>query len=232
MADAEEITTQDSTLEEWTHALAEPIGSPGGGAGAGVMLAIAASLTSMVAGYTEPTADRSEDGRGYQRATQQAELEAVIAGAQKLRRRALELADEDAEASAAFGRAFAMERGPERKKAIHEASLGAARSSVILGEHATGAIADLAWLAEYGNPALIADVVVAFGALRAALTGARTNASFDLAALKSSGSSLDQVRQQHPELWASVEALDDAIVRIDAATQSVDDRAAPTDAQD
>lgn len=228
MADAEEITTQDSTLEEWTHALAEPIGSPGGGAGAGVMLAIAASLTSMVAGYTEPTADRSEDGRGYQRA----ELEAVIAGAQKLRRLALELADEDAEASAAFGRAFAMERGPERKKAIHEASLGAARSSVILGEHATGAIADLAWLAEHGNPALIADVVVAFGALRAALTGARTNASFDLAALKSSGSSLDQVRQQHPELWASVEALDDAIARIDAATQSVDDRAAPTDAQD
>lgn len=232
MADAEEITTQDSTLEEWTHALAEPIGSPGGGAGAAVMLAIAASLTSMVAGYTEPTADRSEDGRGDQRATQQVELETVIAGAQKLRRRALELADEDAGASAAFGRAFAMERGPERKKAIHEASLGAARSSVILGEHATGAIADLAWLAEHGNPALIADVVVAFGALRAALTGARTNASFDLAALKSSGSSLDQVRQQHPELWASVEALDDAIARIDAATQSVDDRAAPTDAQD
>jgi len=228
MADAEEITTQDSTLEEWTRALAEPIGSPGGGAGAGVMLAIAAALTSMVAGYTEPEEDRSAG----QRVTQPAELEAVIAGAQKLRSRALELADEDATASAAFGKAFAMERGPERKKAIHEASLSAARSSVILGEHATGAIADLTWLAEHGNPALIADVVVAFGALRAAVTGARTNASFDLAALKSSGSSLDQVRQQHPELWASVEALDDAIARIDTATQSVDDRAAPTDAQD
>lgn len=232
MADAEEITTQDSTLEEWTRALAEPIGSPGGGAGAGVMLAIAASLTSMVAGYTEPKEDRSEDRSAGQRVTHQAELEAVIAGAQKLRSRALELADEDATASAAFGKAFAMERGPERKKAIHEASLSAARSSVILGEHATGAIADLTWLAEHGNRALIADVVVAFGALRAAVTGARTNASFDLAALKSSGSSLEQVRQQHPELWASVEALDDAIARIDSATQAVDDRAAPTDTQD
>ena len=236
MADAEEITTQDSTLEEWTRALAEPIGSPGGGAGAGVMLVIAAALTSMVAGYTEPKEDLSgdpgEDRRVDQRVTHQAELEAVIAGAQKLRSRALELADEDATASAAFGKAFAMERGPERKKAIHEASLSAARSSVILGEHATGAIADLTWLAEHGNPALIADVVVAFGALRAAVTGARTNASFDLAALKSSGSSLEQVRQQHPELWASVEALDDAIARIDSATQAVDDRAAPTDTQD
>lgn len=219
MADAAEITTENSTLEKWTSALAEPVGSPGGGAGAGVMLAIAASLTSMVAGYTEP-ADEQRD-----------ELDAVIARAQKLRQVALQLADEDAEASEAFGKAFAMERGAERKKAIREASLGAARSSVILGEHAADAIDDLSWLAEHGNSALIADVVVAFGALRAAVTGARTNASFDLAALKSSGSSLEQVREQHPKLWASVEALDTALDRIDAATNAVDDRAAPTDVQ-
>lgn len=49
----DEITTQESTVEDWTHALGKPIGAPGGGAGAGVMLAIAASLTSMVAGYTD-----------------------------------------------------------------------------------------------------------------------------------------------------------------------------------
>ncbi|WP_218220970.1 cyclodeaminase/cyclohydrolase family protein [Nesterenkonia sp. Act20] len=218
MADAAEITTQDSTLEKWTRALAEPVGSPGGGAGAGVMFAIAASLTSMVGGYTEPTEEQRDV------------LDAVIARAQKRRQVALQLADEDAEASKAFGAAFAMERGAERRRAIRDASLGAARSSVILGEHAAEAIDDLCWLAEHGNSALIADVVVAFGALRAAVTGARTNASFDLAALKSSGSTLEQVQNRHPKLWASVEALDSAIVRIDAATAAVDDRAAPTDA--
>lgn len=219
MADAAEITTQNSTLEDWTRALAEPVGSPGGGAGAGVMLAIAASLTSMVAGYTEPADEQRTD------------LDALIARAQKLRQVALQLADEDAEASDAFGKAFAMDRGAERKEAIRDASLGAARSSVILGEHAVDAIDDLSWLAENGNSALIADVVVAFGALRAAVTGVRTNASFDLAALKSSGSTLEQVRERHPKLWASVEALDIALDRIDAATNAVDDRAAPTDVQ-
>ncbi len=219
MADAAEISTQNSTLEKWTRALAEPVGSPGGGAGAGVMLALAASLTSMVAGYTEPGDE------------QQQELDALVARAQKRREVALQLADEDAEASQTFGKAFAMERGEERKKAIRDASLGAARSSVILGEHAVDAIDDLTWLAENGNSALIADVVVAFGALRAAVTGARTNASFDLAALKSSGSTLEQVREQHTKLWASVEALDTALDRIDAATNAVDDRAAPTDTQ-
>ncbi|GAA1141650.1 cyclodeaminase/cyclohydrolase family protein [Nesterenkonia lutea] len=217
MTDSAEITTQDSTLEEWTHALSRPVGAPGGGAGAGVMLAIAAALTAMVAGYTETGADQQED------------LDRISASAHELRRIALQLADEDASASAAFGEAFALERGAERDEAIRDASLGAARSSAVLGEHAIEAIDALSWLAEHGNRALIADVVVAFGALRAAVTGARTNASFDLAALRSSGSTLDEVREQHPQLWATVEELDRAIERIDATTTAVDDRAAPTD---
>ena len=213
MADSEEITTQDSTVEEWTGALAESVGSPGGGAGAGVMLAIAASLTSMVAGE----------------ANQQAQVEEILTRAQKLRQVALGLADDDASASSAFGSAFRLEPGEERDNAIREASLGAARSSARLGDHAIDAIDDLSWLAHNGNPALIADVVVSFGALRAAVTGARTNVSFDLATLRSSGLTLEDVREQQPGLWATVERLDSAIARIDAVMASVDDRAAPTD---
>lgn len=218
MADSEEVTTQHSTVEDWTRALAESIGSPGGGAGAGVMLAVAASLTSMVAGYTDPDDD------------QQDHLENLLARAHNLRRQALKLADEDAAASRAFGAAFRLERGKERNEAIREASLGAARSSATLGEHAIGAIDDLAWLAQHGNRALIADVVVAFGALRAAVTGARTNVSFDLASMKSTGLTLETVREQNPQVWATVGALNAAIERIDAVLAAVDHRAAPTDA--
>ncbi|GAB3553598.1 hypothetical protein GCM10027404_26390 [Arthrobacter tumbae] len=216
MADSE-ITTHGSTVEEWTRALGKSVGSPGGGAGAGVMLAIAASLTSMVAGYTDAGAEQRD------------QLEDLHARAQELRRTALQLADDDASASRAFGAAFRLEKGDERDQAIREASLGAARSSATLGDHAVAAIADLSWLAENGNRALIADVVVAFGALRAAVTGARTNVSFDLATLRSSGLTLEQVREQQPRLWAAVEKLDAAIVRIDQATAAVDHRAAPTD---
>jgi len=217
MADSEAVTTQRSTVEDWTRALAESKGSPGGGAGTGVMLAIAASLTSMVAGYTE-----AEEAR-------RPELDDVHARAHSLRETALRLADDDASASAAFGAAFRLEPGPEREDAIHRASVEAAKASALLGERAIDAINDLGWLASNGNPALIADVVVAFGALRAAVTGARTNVSFDLAALTSAGATLEQIREQHPALWATVEHLDAAVERIDGLTAGIDHRAAPTD---
>lgn len=217
MDDSEAVTTQRSTVEDWTRALAESVGSPGGGAGVGVMLSIAASLASMVAGYTEVEEH------------QRRELANVRARARSLREVALRLADDDASASQAFGAAFRREPGPEREDAIHRASVDAAKASAVLGERAIDAIGDLEWLASNGNPALVADIVVAFGALRAAATGARTNVSFDLAALTSAGGTLEQIREQHPALWRTVEDLNAAIDRIDGLTAEIDHRAAPTD---
>lgn len=219
MNTSDEITTKASTVDDWTYALGKPVGAPGGGAGAGVMLAIAAALTSMVAGYTD-----AEESQGR-------ELDSVLARAQELRRVALQAADDDAAASEAFGAAFKLDHGEERDEAIRQASIGAAQSSAQLGEHAVGAIDDLIWLAEFGNSALIADIVVAFGALRAAVAGARTNVSFDLGTLRVSGSTLDQVQEEHPELWETVHRFDDALARIDASTAAIDERAAPTDSR-
>lgn len=217
MADGETVTTQDSTVDAWTQALAESVGSPGGGAGSGLMLAIAASLTSMVAGYTNADEDRRD------------ELDKLHRRAHALREEALRLADEDASASKAFGAAFRLEPGNEREEAIHKASVEAAKASAVLGERAMDAIPDLEWLAVHGNPALIADVVVALGALRAAITGARTNVSYDLSTLTSAGATLEQVRDEHPRLWATVTRLEKALDRIDKVTANVDHRAAPTE---
>ncbi len=98
MNDSESVTTQQSTVEEWTKALAESTGSPGGGgAGTGVMLSIAASLTSMVAGYTEAEEAQRE------------QLAGIHSRAHELRRTALQLADDDASASNAFGAAFRLD---------------------------------------------------------------------------------------------------------------------------
>jgi len=212
------VTTRDSAIDEWMRALSASTGSPGGGAGAGVMLAIAASLTAMVAGYTET-------GDGGRRA-----LDALLDRAHALREDALDLADADAEASQAFGAAFALERGRAREEAVARASVAAARTSAALGLRAVDAVDDLAWLAEHGNRALVADVVVACGALRAAVAGARTNVSFDLGSLRSAGEPLDRVRQENPELWRSVSSFDEALARIDRLTAALDPRAAPTDA--
>jgi formiminotetrahydrofolate cyclodeaminase len=179
------------------------------------MLAIAASLASMVAGYTEA------DGQ------QRRELADVHARVRALRQTALRLADDDASASQAFGAAFRLDPGPGRDEAIHRASVDAAKASAVLGERAVDAIADLEWLAANGNPALVADVVVAFGALRAAVTGARTNVSFDLAALTSAGRSFEQIREEQPDLWSTVEKLDAAVDRMDRLTAKIN-HSAPT----
>ena len=218
MDETDSVTTQGSTVEDWTRALAQATGSPGGGAGTGLMLAVAASLASMVAGYTEPEEDR------------RAELSRVRERAQALREEALRLADQDASASLAFGAAFRLEPGAERDEAVTRASVEAAKSSAVLGQRAIEAIDALAWLAVHGNRALIADVVVAFGALRATVAGARTNVSFDLAALTSHGSTMEQVREQHPALWGTVTDLNAALERIDSLTAEIDHQAAPTDA--
>jgi formiminotetrahydrofolate cyclodeaminase len=214
---ADSVSTTDSTVDAWTSALAESSGSPGGGAASGVMLGIAAALTSMVAGYTE-----APEGREH-------ELAALRGRARELRSVALALGDEDAAASEAFGAAYRLEPGARRDGAVHDASIAAARASAVLGERAADATADLEWLAEHGKHAVVADLAVACGAMRAAVTGARTNVSFDLAALTATEGTLGEVRRNHPGLWEAVHGFDDAIARIDAITASIDDRAAPTD---
>ncbi|GAA5228510.1 cyclodeaminase/cyclohydrolase family protein [Paeniglutamicibacter antarcticus] len=217
MGDTVEITTQNTTVEEWTWALAQSTGSPGGGAGAGLMLAIAASLTSMVAGYTQTSED------------QRPELSLILQRAHELRHEALRLADEDAAASKAFGAAFRLQPGSARDSAISEASVEAAKASAVLGQKAIEAIEDLAWLSTYGNRALIADVVVGFGALRSTLAGARTNVSFDLSTLTAAGQTLEEIRAQHPVLWSMVGKLNEGIERIDGLMAGLDPEAAPTD---
>lgn len=202
MEDTDAVTTQDSRVEDWT----------------GLMLAVAASLASMVAGHTEP--DERE----------RAELHLVRMQAQALRKDALRLADQDPVASRAFGAAFGLEPRADRDDAISLASVAATKASAELGMRAIEAIDGLAWLAVHGNVALIADVVVAFGALRATVAGARTNASFDLALFTSHGNTLDPIREEHPELWAKVSDVNATLERIDSLREGIDHRAAPTDA--
>ena len=220
MAHSEEVSARRSTVEEWTGALAESTGSPGGGAAAGVMLAIAYSLTSMVAGYTEADGDLGDELNGLRKRAADG------------RETALRLADEDAAASKSFGSAFRLQRGPGRAEAIRDASVEAARASAAVGKQGTDAVADLEWLARHGNPALVADVAVACGALRAAVAGARTNVSFDLSSLTAGGESLADVREEHPVLWQTVRDLDAVLARIDHLAAEIEGRAGPTPAGD
>lgn len=212
MENQEHVSTDRLTVAQWTQKLAQATGRPGGGAGSGVMLSMAAALTSMVAGYSE---DADSGG----------ETERLKLRAEVLRGQSLRLADEDAACSKAFGEAFSTPQGPARSATIREAALAAAKSSAEIGRKAAEAIDDLHWLAEHGNPALIADIVVALGALRASISGSRANFRYDLSIVRvhrASGQSADETA----DLLDAIERADSSLLRIDALSAEIDTRIA------
>lgn len=210
MENQEYVSTDRLTVAQWTQKLAQATGRPGGGAGSGVMLSMAAALTSMVAGYSE-----SADSGG--------ETERIKLRAEVLRGQSLRLADEDAACSKAFGEAFSTPQGPARSAAIREAALTAAESSAAIGEKAAEVIPDLQWLAEHGNPALVADIVVALGALRAAVSGTRANVRYDLSIMRAHRTAA-QGADESADLLEAIERFDSSLRRIDALSAEIDTR--------
>lgn len=157
----EESTDVPATipLNEWLRRLSQPSGSPGGGAACGVMLATSAGLLHMVAEYTD---DR--------RAEESAER---LASA---RRAALDAAQADSSLSAALGAALALPNSdPRRDSSVADATVRAARSSVVLGDVGVQLLPEAMLLADIGNRHLGADLAIAAEALGAALFGAGVN---------------------------------------------------------
>lgn len=155
-------------LDAWLDKLAQPTGAPGGGAACGVMIAIAAALLQMVAGYTP------DDPR------------VMAAGERAVGHRddALAAAEDDGVRSAQLGAALAeSENASGRDTHVREAAVAAATSSARLGEIGAALATELRLIAERGNPNLAADLAVAAAALQAGIRGALTNlrANLDLA---------------------------------------------------
>jgi formiminotetrahydrofolate cyclodeaminase len=220
MAD-ERVTTRQSTLAEWLGRLAEPVGDPGGGAAAGLMLAVSAALTSMVAGYEGRNAG-ALSGRRAERLRERAVAR---------RAAALEAADSDALASRALGDALRMPAGADRDAAVRDASLAATESSVRLGDLVLASIDDLVAVAAGADPVLIADAAVAIAAARAALAGSRANAASDLADLARHDdprtSPDDDLETRRAALTSALARLDEGVERLEELEASLADRLSP-----
>ncbi|NQX34653.1 cyclodeaminase/cyclohydrolase family protein [Herbiconiux sp. VKM Ac-2851] len=189
-------STGGSTVHDWVRRLAEPVGDPGGGAASGVMLGMACALTAMVAGYSRHEHPLAAG--------------AIVERADARRERALDLADVDARESAEFGAAYHEPRGEHRDAAVRSAGSAAARISADLAELALEALDDLEALAPLAPAFLRPDVAVAAAALRAALTGARTNLAADLDEVARHGAS-------------AAPSLDEGLARFDRALERLTD---------
>ncbi|WP_431070750.1 cyclodeaminase/cyclohydrolase family protein [Microbacterium phyllosphaerae] len=147
-------------LDDWLAKLGQSTGAPGGGAAAGVMLGIAASLLSMVAAYTPDDPRAAECGRRVAR----------------LRGEALQGTESDGVLSAEFGAALALPADdPDRDARVRAAAARAAESAARLGSSGAVLLRELRVMREIGNRSLSADLAVAAGALAAGLSGCSIN---------------------------------------------------------
>jgi len=167
------------TVPEWLDALASDAPTPGGGAAAAMNAAIGAALVSMVCNLTI----------GKPKYAAYAETMAhALAEATELRRRALQLADEDAAAFDAVMAAYRLPKESEENKqarsaAIQTALAGAAEVPLRTAEVAATVIALAAAIEEGANVNVLSDVAVAAASARAALDSAALNVEINLASM-------------------------------------------------
>lgn len=188
--------------------LADRVPAPGGGASAALHAAQAGALLAMVARYS--------DGERY--AEHAEAIREVLAEAERLRRQALNLAEQDAEAFSAVGEAYGLPKQTEQERAARSAAIQQALAGAAQPPASTVAVAQrLVELAEdllpIGNRNVITDVAAAAEAARAAAATARVNVEINLAHLKD-----PMVRQRYEK---AVSAVDELLARAEKITTAV-----------
>jgi glutamate formiminotransferase/formiminotetrahydrofolate cyclodeaminase len=158
------------TLQEFADETSRDSAAPGGGSVAALAGALGAALAAMVANLPHPKSDFAEVRE---------ELEEVAIKAQTLKQKLLDAIDEDTWSFQALMEADRV-TGPEKKTAVREATLGAARVPLEVAE-ACPEIAELcAQSRNLGMEASASDAGVGAGMARAAALGAAMNVRINL----------------------------------------------------
>jgi glutamate formiminotransferase/formiminotetrahydrofolate cyclodeaminase len=166
---------EPSSLDAFIASVGAPTPSPGGGSVVAIAAALAASLTTMVAGLTA--------GRAKYAAVEP-EMRSIVGDAGDLTRVLRSLADRDAAAYAAVSAAYKLPKGADGRDAAITAALLEAARVPLETAHAASRVAALAvTVAEKGNPNAVSDAGVAALLADAACRGAAYNVRINVASL-------------------------------------------------
>ena len=195
---------QQQTVGAFLDDLADRSPAPGGGAVAALHVAQAAALVCMVGRYS--------DGPKY--AEHAEAIQASVRAADRLRRDALALAEQDATAFSEVSAAYAAPKGTEaekeaRRAAIQKALAGAARPPAAVVAAAREAVSLAAGLAPIANRNLISDLAAAAEAARAGAATARVNIVVNVAMIRD------------PDVRSEFSAIADGVDAILAAADQV-----------
>ncbi len=185
-------------LDDWLARLAEPTGNPGGGSAAALILAVAAALLRMVAGYSQGPGARE-----------------IAARVEDLRAELLAAGRADGAVSARLGAALASE-GPGRDARVQAAAEEATASSLALGGWGARIADELVLLVDVGNTHLDVDTAVAAEALRAGLAAADLNARENDRLARRHGATQESDRRA---LATALRVVAEASQRLDARMQ-------------
>jgi methenyltetrahydrofolate cyclohydrolase len=168
------------TVEDWLAALGSAEPAPGGGAAAAMTAAIAASLVEMVTNLTVGRAAYAEH---------EAHAARVRDRAGQLRREALALSGEDAEAFTALMAAYKLPRADDAQRArraemVQQATVRAAEVPLRIAAVAAEVAKLAAELPGRSNPNVLSDVAVAATTAAAALEAAAVNVEINLSGLR------------------------------------------------
>ena len=189
--------TADETIAEFLERLAARSSAPGGGAAAALGAAHAAALVAMAARFTDDVS-----------------AGAVADQADRLRERAVRLADEDQAAFTAVSAAYALPRGTEaererRTAAVRDALAGASEPPAGVVAVAAEVVALAERLLPTVNATLVADLAAAAEAAHAAASTGRLNVEANL-----------RGRADHP-LRTGMPDVDDVLSRAHDLSESV-----------
>lgn len=202
------VSTGEESVSAWLDQLADHTPSPGGGAAAAVLAATSAALLSMVANYTT----------GPKYADQRVRMTGLVDDLTALRRRAVQLADDDAAAFESVARAYKLPRSTDAEKqarssAVQAGLQAAAEPPVAIGRLTAELVVIAAELADVGNRNVVSDVAVAALSARAALESAVVNIDINRFQIRD---------EQHRALLADVvEELNAAASRAAAVAAAV-----------
>lgn len=171
---------QEESLASFLDQLASSAPTPGGGSVAALCGALSAALSSMVANLTL--------GREKYRDVE-LQIRAALERSEQLRRRFLQLIDEDIAAYGALSAAYRLPKSTAEEQAarssqIQAALTGAAEAPLRMAEQARQALELCQTLAAIGNPNVVSDVGVAAITASAALESGALNVLINLKTMK------------------------------------------------
>lgn len=170
------IELKDTTCSQFTHLIASTAPAPGGGGAAALVGAVAVALGDMVGEFTvgkKKYADVEED------------IKALMAEAETIRLRLLELIDEDATGFEPLAKAYAIPKDePGRDEVMEECLRTAAAAPAEIFDLACRVIEMQYDFAKKGSRLMISDAATGASFARAAMEGAAVNVKVNTRLMK------------------------------------------------